>query len=105
MVAIPLLIIKQPWYIWMPMIIMLVNPVHGGYYCIFNQLENYFREKAKMPFFIDHTLTWFYGAKKMLQKVLDLYNKVKEYYVNNKTKVHTIAIVCAVGYVAFKVIF
>jgi hypothetical protein len=49
LLAVPLLIINMPFYIWMPIITLLVNPMIGGAYCMFNRLENYFRFKAFMP--------------------------------------------------------
>jgi hypothetical protein len=47
--AIPALVYYQPWYIWMPLITMLVSPVLGGTWCIFNQLEDHYRNKAGLP--------------------------------------------------------
>ena len=44
--AIPCLIYYQPFYIWMPLVTMLVSPVLGGTYCIFNNLENKYRVEA-----------------------------------------------------------
>ena len=44
--AIPAVIYYEPWYIWMPIITMLVSPVLGGTWCIFNQLEDYYRDRA-----------------------------------------------------------
>lgn len=47
-ISIPFLIVYQPFYIWMPMITVLVSPVLGGTYCIFNNLEDHFRKLAGM---------------------------------------------------------
>lgn len=47
--AIPFLIWKEPFWIWMPLITMLGSPVLGGTYCMFNRLENHYRRKAGMP--------------------------------------------------------
>lgn len=47
-VAIPMVILYEPFYIWMPIITFLVSPFLGGVYCIFNRLENDFRRKAGM---------------------------------------------------------
>ena len=47
--SVPLLVAYTPFYIWMPMVTMLVSPVLGGTYCIFNRLENFYRFKAGMP--------------------------------------------------------
>lgn len=52
-VAIPLLIIYEPFWIWMPIITFLVNPMVGGSYCFMNRLENLYREKAGMPLIND----------------------------------------------------
>lgn len=41
--SIPLVLIHEPFYIWMPIITVLVSPVIGGTYCIFNRIENHFR--------------------------------------------------------------
>lgn len=46
--AIPFLIWKEPFWIWMPMLTMLSSPLLGGAYCLFNRLENYYRYKAGM---------------------------------------------------------
>jgi len=51
--AVPFLIWKEPFWIWMPMITMLVSPVLGGTYCMFNRLENHYRFKAGMPLIDD----------------------------------------------------
>ena len=48
MAAIPLLIWNEPFYIAMPLITLLVSPLLSGSYCLFNNLENYFRVKAGM---------------------------------------------------------
>jgi hypothetical protein len=49
MVAIPLLIVYEPFWIWMPMITFLASPYIGGSFCIFNRIENHFRRKAVLP--------------------------------------------------------
>lgn len=51
--AVPLVIINEPFYIWAPLITFLVSPLVGGTYCIFNRLENFFRERAGMPLITD----------------------------------------------------
>jgi len=51
--AIPCLIYYQPFYIWLPIITFLVNPMVGGSYCLMNRLENHYRAKANMPFITD----------------------------------------------------
>ena len=48
LVAIPLMILNEPFWLWMPLITFLVSPMLGGTYCMFNRLENYFRAKAGM---------------------------------------------------------
>jgi len=48
-ISIPLMIINEPIWIKIPLITCLVSPVLGGSYCIFNRIENYYREKANMP--------------------------------------------------------
>lgn len=53
LIAIPFLIIYEPFYIWMPIITLLVSPVIGSTYCMFNRLENYFRIKAGMDIIQD----------------------------------------------------
>ena len=55
-ISIPCLIILEPFYIWMPMITMLGSPLIGGSYCLFNQLENYYRQKANMPVIKDRSI-------------------------------------------------
>lgn len=39
------LVIYEPFYIWVPMITILVSPLLGGQYCIFNHIENIYRIK------------------------------------------------------------
>ncbi len=46
LISVPLLLIYQPFYICMPLITMLVSPVLGGTYCMFNRMENFYRIKA-----------------------------------------------------------
>lgn len=53
LVAIPCLIYYQPFYIWLPIITFLVNPMVGGSYCMMNRLENHYRSKADMPLITD----------------------------------------------------
>tara|TARA_R100001143_G_scaffold61233_1_gene61668 strand:- start:918 stop:1202 length:285 start_codon:yes stop_codon:yes gene_type:complete len=52
-VSIPLVIIYEPFYIWMPFITFFVSPLLGGVYCMFNRLENVYRQKAGMPLIED----------------------------------------------------
>jgi hypothetical protein len=51
--AIPFLIINEPFWIWMPVITVLVSPLITGTYCMFNRLENFYRGKAGMPYIKD----------------------------------------------------
>jgi len=51
--AVPFLIVNEPFWIWAPLITFLVSPFVGGTYCIFNQLENLYRLKAGMPLIKD----------------------------------------------------
>ena len=53
LVAIPLMIVNEPFWIWMPLITFLVSPMLGGTYCMFNRLENMFRRKAGMRLITD----------------------------------------------------
>ena len=48
-ISIPILINVFPFYVWLPIITLLVSPVIGGTFCMFNRLENYFRNLANMP--------------------------------------------------------
>lgn len=52
-ISIPMVIIYEPFWIWMPIITFMVSPVIGGTYCMFNRLENHFRKKALMPLIED----------------------------------------------------
>ena len=52
-VSIPCVLAYEPFYIWMPIITVLVSPLVGGTYCVFNRLENHFRAKAGMPLITD----------------------------------------------------
>lgn len=45
-VAIPCIIYFEPFWIWMPIITVMVSPVLGGTYCMFNRIENHYRIKA-----------------------------------------------------------
>lgn len=47
--AIPFVIYYQPWYLWMPIITCLVSPILGGTWCLFNQLEDHYRNQAGLP--------------------------------------------------------
>ena len=49
LISVPFLVLYTPFYICIPLITMLVSPVLGGSYCLFNRLENYFRYKAGRP--------------------------------------------------------
>ena len=53
LISVPFLIAYTPFYIWMPLITFLVSPLIGGSYCMFNRIENYFREKAGMHLIVD----------------------------------------------------
>lgn len=44
--AIPFAMYYQPWYIWVPIVTVLVSPLLGHHYCIFNQLEDHYRVQA-----------------------------------------------------------
>lgn len=46
LISVVLLVAYEPFYIWLPLITFLVSPLVGGTYCMFNRLENYFRDKA-----------------------------------------------------------
>lgn len=48
-IALPVLIIYEPWYLYFPMISLLCSPLLGAQYCMFNRLENYCRYRAGMP--------------------------------------------------------
>lgn len=48
-VSIPFVIINEPFYIWVPIVSVLVSPVLGSIFCIFNQLEDFYRAKAGLP--------------------------------------------------------
>lgn len=58
--SIPCVILWEPFYIWAPIITVLVSPVIGGSYCLFNRLENYFRVKAGMPKIYDRLYNLFF---------------------------------------------
>jgi len=45
-IAVLFLIIKQPWYIWLPVGTCILSPLLGGSLCIMNRLENKLRIKA-----------------------------------------------------------
>jgi hypothetical protein len=47
--SIPFIVINTEWYLWMPLITMLVSPVLGGSYCFFNNLEDHYRQQAGLP--------------------------------------------------------
>ena len=52
------LIIYEPWYVAVPLITILANPLMGGQYCVLNNVENMFRQQLGWPLikdnFIDH---------------------------------------------------
>jgi hypothetical protein len=57
--AVPMLILHEPFWIWMPIITFGVSPLMGGTYCIFNRLENHYRQKAGLPLIHDRTYELF----------------------------------------------
>lgn len=62
-IALPLLIINEPFYIWMPMITVLCSPLIGGPYCMLNQLENFFRRGAGLESIEDRVALLFTRSK------------------------------------------
>lgn len=52
-IAIPLLIIHEPFWIWMPLITVMCSPLFGGVYCPLNRMENYFRRKSGQEQIVD----------------------------------------------------
>ena len=61
MLSLPLLIYFEPFWIWMPLITILVSPLLGGSYCMFNQLENVYRKKAGLSEIEDRLVDLFKG--------------------------------------------
>ena len=53
LLSIPFMIVAAPFYIWMPIITLMVSPLLGGTYCVFNRLENFYRIKADLPLIQD----------------------------------------------------
>lgn len=53
LISVPYLIVYEPFYIWMPIITLLVSPVIGQTYCMMNRLENHFRFLAGMDLIHD----------------------------------------------------
>jgi hypothetical protein len=49
LLSVLLLLIYTPFYIWLPMLTLLVNPILGGKFCLMNQTENYYRKLAGLP--------------------------------------------------------
>lgn len=49
LISVVCLIVLTPFYIWVPMISLMISPFLGGTYCIFNNIENYYRKKAGLP--------------------------------------------------------
>jgi len=45
LVALSYVIAYQPWYIALPMLTVLGNPIIGGIQCAYNNLENVYRSK------------------------------------------------------------
>ena len=64
LIAVPYLIINEPFYIWLPMITVLVSPVIGSTYCMFNRLENHYRRLAGMELIDDRTAHFIYKELK-----------------------------------------
>lgn len=52
-ISIPLLVTNEPFWIWTPLLTFLASPLLGGQFCIFNRIENFYREKAGMPKIVD----------------------------------------------------
>ena len=51
--AIPFLVAYEPFYIWAPLLTVLVSPLVGGTYCLLNRLENHYRALAGRPLIND----------------------------------------------------
>ncbi len=47
-IAIPLLILLQPWYIWLPIVSCIASPLLDGVNCRMVRLENKLRKKIKL---------------------------------------------------------
>lgn len=58
-ISIPLLIMYQPFYIYIPLISVLASPIIGGTYCLFNRAENKYRLLAGMPLIQDRVAELF----------------------------------------------
>ena len=48
LISVPFIVAYEPIYVAMPLITFLVSPLIGGTYCMFNRLENFYRQKAGM---------------------------------------------------------
>jgi hypothetical protein len=49
LVAMVMIIIHMPWWIALPMITFMGNPMIGGLYCAYNNIENRYRERLGWP--------------------------------------------------------
>ncbi len=49
-------LIYSPWYVCIPFIIILGNPILGGAYCVYNNLENKYRAQLGWPL-IEHNFS------------------------------------------------
>lgn len=67
-ISIPLIIINEPFWLAMPLITLLVSPLIGGSYCLFNVLENKYRVKAGLPEINDRTEAFVSDARKAAQE-------------------------------------
>ena len=65
--AIPCLMVYTEWYIWMPMLTVLVSPFLGSSYCLFSRIENIMRIKACMPLTDDKMNTLVKLVKKIMR--------------------------------------
>ena len=52
-IAIPMLMLYQPFYIWLPIVTYLCSPMIGGVYCPLNRMENHFRRLSGQEQFTD----------------------------------------------------
>lgn len=49
MLAIVFLVLYEPWYITLPFVTIISNPLIGGVHCLYNNLENYYRQLLGWP--------------------------------------------------------
>jgi hypothetical protein len=56
LLALGFICLYEPWYIALPLVTIISNPVIGGIHCGYNNLENRYRSRLNWPLIVDNFL-------------------------------------------------